>query len=472
MKRLLLLTISLLPIFSFSGEHKFFFGTSERQLLPHELTEVEFDSSFESHLNKGFFDQWVITKIVLSESSDERVLSLSNSLINRGIFNVFTGDSFRSIQFGLDTIGSGLYSTLPISIVIGPDENLVYIQQFSNTFFWQNVEIRDKIAFMDQRTLSFIFLGSVFTALLLLIIYNLALFFKIRETGHLYYSVYFIGLALMSLYMTGYGDAYIWRKLFLLKDSFEGIFIGLMSLFFLLFTRKVLYVNKTDKTRYFLFSVLSIFSILLILLAILGIHPRFISILSNSLPIALILLVVYTAIKAIAMKQKLARLFLLGWFLFLVGSVVRMLVNWGVIPPGFLSLNLPFLGIIAEAILFFIVVARYFEDEVERKRSEVALYLEQIEDLSSNLELLQSSKEKIPKKEEITNTINNHLIVPLSEREFEVLLELTKNKTYEEMAESLFVSKNTIKTHISRIYSKLSVSSRDEAIKKALELSQ
>jgi DNA-binding CsgD family transcriptional regulator len=58
----------------------------------------------------------------------------------------------------------------------------------------------------------------------------------------------------------------------------------------------------------------------------------------------------------------------------------------------------------------------------------------------------------------------------LSPREQEVLTELGRGSTYADIASNLFVSENTVKTHISSLYSKLSVGRRSEALAVARKL--
>jgi ATP/maltotriose-dependent transcriptional regulator MalT len=58
----------------------------------------------------------------------------------------------------------------------------------------------------------------------------------------------------------------------------------------------------------------------------------------------------------------------------------------------------------------------------------------------------------------------------LSARESEVLRHIARGLTNREVAEQLFVSENTIKTHLNNIYAKLGVRRRTEAIFKAKEL--
>lgn len=55
----------------------------------------------------------------------------------------------------------------------------------------------------------------------------------------------------------------------------------------------------------------------------------------------------------------------------------------------------------------------------------------------------------------------------LSRRENEILEQLSKGFRYKEIAEQLFISTETVRTHIRNIYEKLQVNSRVDALKKA-----
>lgn len=67
-------------------------------------------------------------------------------------------------------------------------------------------------------------------------------------------------------------------------------------------------------------------------------------------------------------------------------------------------------------------------------------------------------------------TKQNGLIEELSDREFEVLRLLCAGLSNKQIKDELFISTNTVKTHLKNIYAKLSVHSRAEAILKAREL--
>ena len=59
------------------------------------------------------------------------------------------------------------------------------------------------------------------------------------------------------------------------------------------------------------------------------------------------------------------------------------------------------------------------------------------------------------------------LVEAISEREIEVLRLLANGRTYKEIAQEMFVSVNTVKSHLKSIYSKLGVNNRREAVSQA-----
>jgi LuxR family maltose regulon positive regulatory protein len=63
------------------------------------------------------------------------------------------------------------------------------------------------------------------------------------------------------------------------------------------------------------------------------------------------------------------------------------------------------------------------------------------------------------------------LVEPLSDRELDVLRLLPTDLSSTEIAQELYISRNTVRTHIKHIYDKLGVHSREDAVQRAQELS-
>lgn len=58
----------------------------------------------------------------------------------------------------------------------------------------------------------------------------------------------------------------------------------------------------------------------------------------------------------------------------------------------------------------------------------------------------------------------------LSKRETEILEQINLGKSNQEIADELFISLSTVKSHVSNLYSKLDVKNRVQAIKKAKDI--
>lgn len=66
--------------------------------------------------------------------------------------------------------------------------------------------------------------------------------------------------------------------------------------------------------------------------------------------------------------------------------------------------------------------------------------------------------------------LNTELPSPLSQREYELIQSLQTGKTNKEIAEQLFISVNTVKTHLQHLFEKLDVKNRTQALFRIREL--
>ncbi len=60
--------------------------------------------------------------------------------------------------------------------------------------------------------------------------------------------------------------------------------------------------------------------------------------------------------------------------------------------------------------------------------------------------------------------INTHLVLALTEREFEILQLLYEGKTNQQICDQLYIAMNTVKRHVTNTYFKLDVKNRIEAV--------
>ena len=71
---------------------------------------------------------------------------------------------------------------------------------------------------------------------------------------------------------------------------------------------------------------------------------------------------------------------------------------------------------------------------------------------------------------EMTSQSQKYATVPLTQREKDVLLLVKKGYTNKEIAQELYVTEFTVKSHVSSIFKKLKVTNRARAILTAMEM--
>ena len=93
-------------------------------------------------------------------------------------------------------------------------------------------------------------------------------------------------------------------------------------------------------------------------------------------------------------------------------------------------------------------------------------------DTANNQNIVRNDPQKAVYTEGVSKTIDEQLLsnLGISKREYEVLTLLGTGMSNQEIADTLFISQNTVKTHTSRLFEKLAVKNRTHAILKSKEL--
>ena len=160
----------------------------------------------------------------------------------------------------------------------------------------------------------------------------------------------------------------------------------------------------------------------------------------------------------------------------IISAIMVDLCLNGVIDSYFIIYHLLDVAIIAEFILLAIGASRQMrmlKNEAEISRTQIlekehALSYTRTKLKKTRAEIKVLSKKK--KAGETEQLPENYYHDPLTEKELEVLHLVAQGLSNVQIAEKLFVSVNTIKTHVQKIYAKLNVKKRMEAVDVARKL--
>lgn len=241
----------------------------------------------------------------------------------------------------------------------------------------------------------YIILGIFYGILLMMAVYNLLLFFAIKQRVYLYYVIYVLSICLFSTSQTGLGFQYLWKNHPELNQSLFGIFLYSAIVHALLFTSSFLDLKKQFPILYK--TILWIIALrTIIFIAGLFYDPLMFTMSVDSIP----LLVAYVLGIIIFYKgNKSAKYFVFAYSLLFTGFFVSVLEQYGLIPSSIFTVYSLNIAIILEVIFLSVSLADKMRTEIKLKEAAQQRIVEELQE-----------------KEVLKDKVNKELETKVSER--------------------------------------------------------
>jgi hypothetical protein len=239
-------------------------------------------------------------------------------------------------------------------------------------------------SFIQSYSLRLIIVSFYFGIMMALFLYNLILYFSVKDRVYLFYCFYILFIGLAQLSLSGYSYFLLQNNVFLYEVSIIG-FTTLSSIFVIpfiqLFLKTDVYVPKYEKYLY----IIPVLYVIALVFRITGMVQISYSMTDLN---GLILAVSFFSIGIIAAKKgyRSAYFFLLAWSFLLTGLVLYVLHNQKVIDLGSYA-NAPLLaGTAIEALLLSFALADKIN--ILKKEKEVEQH-ERLEAVKENERLIK-----------------------------------------------------------------------------------
>ena len=220
-------------------------------------------------------------------------------------------------------------------------------------------------------------MGVYFGIMLIMTLYNLVVFFSVRENSYLYYVFYVASMALFLASLQGLSFQYIWPMATHWNDSAIVVMLSGVVCFASLFARDFLELRKSQRLLYHLFGIVVVFSLSIMIAT--NFIPYYVLIKTLIvLAFGVIFLVTYTGVLRWVQGFSAARLFTIAWSTMLMGGAILALNKFNFIPRNFITENAVQLGSAIEVILLSFALADRLNQE-KRERYEAQLTLLQRE---------------------------------------------------------------------------------------------
>lgn len=369
----------------------------------------------------GVKDYWIRTTIQpdLLKTDNLTLLIDQSRLLYAEVFYVKNGqilfkqhNKYFNLISSMDLIGNVNYFKIPKTVVeINPE---IYIHIISNELFVVPVMIQDineTNSLLNNRNLIF---GLYSGALLIMFVYNLFLYFSIRDRNYVFYVFYILFTWLTQISVQGFASKYFWSDSPWFHQHCVTIFSLTALLFGLYFTMSFLntktLVSRYHKILQFLFILASL-NLVLSFTSYFSIAFVSMQFLTFASCIAALWIAAYVYFRK---KFRPAGYYLLSWTTLVVGILLFLAKDYNIIPYNTTTIYILQIASIIEIVLLSFALAdkiNIFKKEKEESQSEALRILTENEKLvrEQNVLLEIKVKERTEALENINHSLNDAL---------------------------------------------------------------
>lgn len=353
------------------------FEDKSSNLTFQEIQRKTFDKSSKQTVNTGYSNSKFWYKIKVKNNSHRRwIFNISGTIVDQiEFYEIFeNGKVKKRVSGDFYPFSQREVQAPTFSFYMNFDENesrtlLVSIKsndtkQFN--FFIRSEEYFHKVMYQVMFRWFFYF-GMLF----MMVVYNLLLFFSIRDRTYLYYVFYIASFSMMQFTIFGYGNMFIWGENVWFGNRAPTFFAGLTTIFIALFSYKYLNINELFPKLKFIFVYL-VFSGILIAFTNFIIKP---STFTNQFPaiISLPNVLIMLAIGTLTLRRgyEPAKYYMLAWGVLFISLAVFIVNALGIFPKSNLSnLILPFGCLVEVTLLSFALGKRITASEMDKTNAQ------------------------------------------------------------------------------------------------------
>ncbi|OJJ17068.1 hypothetical protein BKI52_30605 [marine bacterium AO1-C] len=406
---------AIIDVAHFAG----FFKDTSRQLTIKDIVTPSIQKRFQlnSKGNKNYGHGGAIWfKILVQATPGLYVLELNNASVNtQELYHLQSDGSFQVTKKSVYAQRS-IKATSPLfKIQINSKApQVLYFRCFTEKTLMFPLYIGTPVAFIEKNHQKDLLHGGYFGLMLIMILYNLFIYFRTKEVAYLYYVLYALNLTLMVAVMAGHAQEFLWPN-HPEWDDYGRIPIIFIGVFTILFANRFLYTKRyaprLRKLSYWLFVPYIV--VIFIGFFSLGISTKLLRIVA----LLTIVLMIITGVVVALKKYGPARLYLLGWSCVLVSGTFIILGYANVLPVGLDNIFVLELGSTGEVLLFSLALAdriNFYRKEKENAQKEnERIIKEQNEFLEAEVTKrtseIEQQKEEILSQTQILTNANQRL---------------------------------------------------------------
>jgi len=229
--------------------------------------------------------------------------------------------------------------------------------------------LRTESALRNSSALSFLLRGAYFGLMLAMILYNVFIYFSVRDKAYLYYIFYIASFTFLQSGMQGFNFRFLWPDSPEWGNTSLPVLSLVMVFFGAQFARSILHIKSYSILFDRSLSVLSIAALAITPVMLFGSYSLGI-LLTISLCFVFFNLVLVAGVAGLRKKVRAARYFVIAWTTYLISGSIYVLMIIGYLPVNAFSLHAIQVGSAIEVILLSLALA----DRINSLKYEKALF--------------------------------------------------------------------------------------------------
>lgn len=238
-------------------------------------------------------------------------------------------------------------------------------------------------------------MGIYFGFMVLMILYNLFIFFSVKDLSYIYYVIYVFFMALMNASLSGFAHEYVWGPHTWI-GQYEDVISSLLGISGILFAMHFLHTKKNALFIHYLFIGLLVSFSLGIIVVVSG-HFMMGTIYVEINALILICTFFIAAFQVMLKGYRPARFFLFAWSALLCSVVLFVLKDFNVLPYNTLTGHSLKFGSAIEALLLLFALANKL-NTIRKEKEEAQLSL--VQQLQDNERIIQTQNIMLERKVE------------------------------------------------------------------------
>ena len=292
--------------------------------------------------------------------------------------------------------------------------------------------------FIEYALSEYLLFGVFYGMILVFAFYNLLMFAAFRQRQHLYYVLYNLSVGFYELCTDGIGYEYLWPNSPVWNEYAYGFALCCISVFALLFTRKLLFVKKNAPVLYKLINTVIIARIGFFLVCFFVNKQWFNYKLLEAIPLCIAF---FTGIYIFARGYRPARFFVLGYGFLFAAFMLKALAYFGWFSIGIVTYYSLSLCFILEMVFLALAIGdkvRLLKREKDKAQREI---IEQLRD-KQRLEVSINIKLEEQVRERTHEVLEKALIIEKQNEELNRTNEILQNQAADIFRMNLLLEKD------------------------------